>query len=48
MKWTIRDSKKHDLGVPIVAQQVPNPASIHEDGDLIPGLDQWIKDPGLT
>ena len=30
--------------VPIVAQQVKNPASIHEDVGLIPGLAQWVKD----
>ena len=23
---------------------VTNPASIHEDPDLIPGLTQWVKD----
>ena len=34
-------------GVPIVAQQFTNPTSIHEDGGLIPGLSQWVKDPGL-
>ena len=28
------------LGVPIVAQWVKNPASIHEDSGLIPGLIQ--------
>ena len=38
-------SKYH--GVPIVAQRVKNPISIHEDADLIPGLSQWVKDPVL-
>ena len=33
--------------VPIVAQQVTNPPSIHEDAISIPGLTQWIKDPVL-
>ena len=27
--------------VTIVAQQVKNPASIHEDAGSIPGLNQW-------
>ena len=31
-------------GIPIVAQQVKNPTSIHEDVGLIPGLTQWVKD----
>ena len=33
--------------VSIVAQQVINPTSIHEDLGLIPGLAQWIKDVAL-
>ena len=28
----------------VVAQQVTNPTSIHEDVGLIPGLAQWVKD----
>ena len=31
-------------GVPTVAQQVKNPASIHVDTGSIPGLAQWVKD----
>ena len=33
--------------VPIVAQQVTNMTGIHEDADLIPGLDQWVMDWAL-
>ena len=35
------------FGVPIVAQQLMNPTSIHEDEDSIPDLAPWVKDPAL-
>ena len=34
-------------GVPVVAQRVMNPASIHEDVGSIPGLAQWVRDSTL-
>ena len=39
--------KKLTLGVPIVAQQVKNPTSVHEDVGWIPGFTQLVKDPVL-
>ena len=30
-----------------MAQEITNPTSIHEEGGLMHGLAQWIKDPAL-
>ena len=35
---TNEHTRKTMLGVPVMAQSVKNPASIHEDAGLIPGL----------
>lgn len=43
-KQAVRNRGK---GVPVVAHQVMNPTSIHQDSGSIPGPSQWVKDRNL-
>ena len=43
----LKGKSQPEVGVPIVAQRLRNPASIHEDEGSIPELPQWIKDATL-
>ena len=47
MKCVFIHSNKKYGGVSIVAQQVKNLTSIHEDIGLVPGPTQWVKDPAV-
>ena len=39
---------KAALGIPIVAQQLTNPTSIHDDAGSIPGLAPWVRESGIA
>ena len=43
-----RGEGKQWAGVPIVAQWVKNPTSIHANADSFPGLAQWVKGSGVA
>ena len=38
------NKQKTHIRVPVMAQGIKNPTSIHEDSGSIPGLAQWVKD----
>ena len=48
-KYTKIDAGKQKFKIQkfVMAQQVANPTSMHEDAGLIPSLTQWFEDPDL-
>ena len=44
MHWYISPKKNEIMGVSVVAQQIKNPSSIHEDAGLTSGFAQWVND----
>ena len=43
----LKESSSERVGVPVMAQWSANPTENHGVAGSIPGLAQWVKDPGL-